>query len=293
MVNTVQADEFDTVDDGTTIGYTQTGPWARITTGGFNGDYRRVMGEKNTAMWIFGSVDPGRYDIQVTWVPDPSNTTVVLYEILVDEIVISSVRNIDQRQAPVGPQVNGTTFQSLRIFNITSGGSLRVRLRTQVNSAYTVADAVRVVKHTDSIGAFDPSTATWHLRNENSAGTSTTNPFSYGGVNWKPVIGDWNKDGLDTVGVVEPSANGFATWYLRNSNSAGAPDITPFQYGLASWIPVIGDWDGDRTTTIGVYEPLERRWYIGNENSAGSSSVTSFRYGPLNTNTIPIAGGTR
>jgi len=33
-----------------------------------------------------------------------------------------------------------------------------------------------------------------------------------------------------------------ATWYLRNSNSPGAPDIAPFQYGAAGWTPLAGVW---------------------------------------------------
>src|SRR5262249_26519375 len=28
------------------------------------------------------------------------------------------------------------------------------------------------------------------------------------------------------------------TWYLRNSNSPGAPDIAPFAYGAAGWVPL-------------------------------------------------------
>jgi len=41
------------------------------------------------------------------------------------------------------------------------------------------------------------------------------------------------------------------TWLLRNSNTPGAPDIT-ISYGAAGDVPVVGDWDGNNTTTIGV-----------------------------------------
>src|SRR2546430_13574878 len=44
-----------------------------------------------------------------------------------------------------------------------------------------------------------------------------------------------------------------ATWYLKNSNTQGAPDFGPFAYGAAGWRPVAGDWDGrgsaDRKST--------------------------------------------
>ena len=38
----------------------------------------------------------------------------------------------------------------------------------------------------------------------------------------KPVVGDWNGDGLDTIGVRRASTG---QMYLRNSNSAGAADM--------------------------------------------------------------------
>src|SRR5207248_2330980 len=37
------------------------------------------------------------------------------------------------------------------------------------------------------------------------------------------------------VGVFDP---GWATWYLKNSNTVGAPDIAPFAYGARGWAPL-------------------------------------------------------
>ncbi|MCI0459733.1 MAG: hypothetical protein L0Z62_22510 [Gemmataceae bacterium] len=42
-----------------------------------------------------------------------------------------------------------------------------------------------------------------------------------------------------TVGVFDPATG---TWYLRNANSPGAPDIEPFAYGAPGWLPVGGVW---------------------------------------------------
>jgi hypothetical protein len=53
------------------------------------------------------------------------------------------------------------------------------------------------------------------------------------------VAGDWDGNGTTTVGVVDPSGN----WYLRDSNSAGPPDVGPFPYGLGGWTPVAGHWN--------------------------------------------------
>src|SRR5262249_7778025 len=97
----------------------------------------------------------------------------------------------------------------------------------------------------------------------------------YGGRNWVPVVGDWNGDGIDTIGVVDPTTG---TWYLRNENSPGAPDIEPFRYGAPGWTPVVGDWDGDGVTTIGVVN-RQGRWYLKTQNSPGAPDIAPFAYG--------------
>jgi hypothetical protein len=56
-------------------------------------------------------------------------------------------------------------------------------------------------------------------------------------------VGDWNGDGVDTIGLYVP---GTRAWFLRNSNSNGAADVA-FIYGPDNGLPAIplaGDWDG-------------------------------------------------
>jgi hypothetical protein len=79
-----------------------------------------------------------------------------------------------------------------------------------------------------------------------------------------------------TVATCDP---GTATWYLRNSNNVGFPDIAPFRYGLPGWVAVTGDWDRDGTATIGVVDPGTMTWYLRNSNSAGAPDYTPFQYG--------------
>src|SRR4051812_49050056 len=118
-----------------------------------------------------------------------------------------------------------------------------------------------------SAGMFDPSTATWYLRNSNTADTPDVAPFAYGAPGWVSVNGDWNGDGTTTIGMVDPSS---ATWYLRNENSAGSPDAAaPFQYGLPGWVPVTGDWNGSGHTGIGMFDSSTGTWYLRNEDNAG------------------------
>jgi hypothetical protein len=132
----------------------------------------------------------------------------------------------------------------------------------------------------DGIGVFDPSTGTWYLRNEDNAGPPDAGAFRYGGVGWLPVVGDWDGNGTTTVGVVNPDGpNGQLQWFLRNSNSAGAPDIAPFTYGLSGWRPTAGDWSGSGRSTIGVVDPSSDTWYLRNSSTAGLPDIKPFAYG--------------
>jgi len=143
----------------------------------------------------------------------------------------------------------------------------------------------------------DPATGYWQwfLRNNNSAGNPDVPAFEFGSARTDvPLVGDWDGDGVTTIGVARAeSSTGYRRWILRNSNSAGNPDVPSFAYGLLSDAPVVGDWDGDGVTTIGVARADSStgywRWILRNSNSAGSPAVPLFEYGSSRTDT-PLAG---
>ena len=86
-----------------------------------------------------------------------------------------------------------------------------------------------------------PATSTFFLRNGNSPGGADL-VFSYGagGAGFVPVVGDWNSDGADTVGLYQPTGGSF---FLRNANSPGGASVV-FGYGPPSgMVSVRGDWN--------------------------------------------------
>lgn len=114
-----------------------------------------------------------------------------------------------------------------------------------------VDDDVEIAAGTDpteppaQVALFNGATGEWHLRSGN--GSVTT--FFYGAPGDLPLMGDWNCDGIDTVGMFRPS-NGFA--YLRNTNQFGVGEIE-FFFGIAGDIPIVGDWDADGCDSLGVF----------------------------------------
>lgn len=120
-------------------------------------------------------------------------------------------------------------------------------------------------------GWYRPSTSQFflHGRLESVPGQPSIPPFVYGQPGDKPLAGDWNGDGVDTIGVYRPAASAF---YLRNLNSAGSADVA-FVFGAVGDLPLAGDWNGDGVDTIGVYRPSNSTFYLRNSNSPGNPDI--------------------
>jgi hypothetical protein len=82
----------------------------------------------------------------------------------------------------------------------------------------------------------------------------------------KPVVGDWNGDGVDTIGVYRDGR-----WLLANSNTGSAPVAFDFNFGQAGDSPLAGDWNGDGVDTIGIRNNCF--FILRNANSAGPADI--------------------
>ncbi|WP_345307150.1 hypothetical protein [Candidatus Villigracilis saccharophilus] len=130
----------------------------------------------------------------------------------------------------------------------------------------------------DTTGVFRPGNGLLYLKNSNTTGFADV-AINYGLGGDYPVTGDWNGDGIDTIGIYR---NG--SFYLRNSNTLGFADIV-FAFGQPGDQPVAGDWDGNGVDTIGVYR--NGLFLLRNSNSAGAEDI-SFYLG--NPGDVGIAG---
>jgi predicted outer membrane repeat protein len=133
-------------------------------------------------------------------------------------------------------------------------------------------------KGSDTTGVFRPSNGALYLKNTNATGFADI-AINYGLGEDYPVVGDWDGDGVDTIGVYR---NG--TFYLRNSNTIGFADIV-FAFGSPGDQPIAGDWNGDGVDTIGVYR--NGTFFLRNSNSTGIPNA-GFALG--NPGDIGIAG---
>jgi len=132
----------------------------------------------------------------------------------------------------------------------------------------------------DTVGVFRPSNGALYLRNLNVTGFADV-AINYGLAGDYPVVGDWDGNGTDTIGIYR---NG--TFYLRNSNTLGIADLT-VAFGSAGDQPIAGDWNNDGTDTIGLFRSSTGTFLLRNSNTPGVPDVT-FALG--NPGDVGIAG---
>lgn len=140
-------------------------------------------------------------------------------------------------------------------------------------------------------GLYDPASGLFYLRNSNTSGGAelafSINTVSEGSGSFLAIAGDWNGDGIDTVGFYQTSTSVFS---LRDENSEGNPEHV-FLFGTPELglLPNAGDWDGDGWDSIGLWNPTTSEHLLRNLNSAGSPDH-QFNFTLQKPNTVPLAG---
>ena len=117
----------------------------------------------------------------------------------------------------------------------------------------TVPDTNRTVPkraptaHTDRVGVYNPLSGTFFLKMDGSEAVQV----GFGNPEKVPLIGDWDGDGVSTVGVYDPES---ARFFVKNKNEPGFANLQ-VQFGAPKLRPLVGDWDGDGKDSFGVYDP--------------------------------------
>ena len=209
------------------------------------------------------------------------------------------VDNVGQRAIPVridrsvptvslsGPLTTwtgtGTASQNLHVdaTDGTSGGT-DAQQRSGIEQVDVLVDGTRVRR-------FSRTRGEWLLRNTNSAGdpdtTAFANRLTSNPTFNPPVVGDWNNDGKDTIGMYWAE---LGQWEISNANSHGDPSTFFVSYDFPNSTPIVGDWDGDGDDTVGLFSRDTAQWRLRNSNTAGSPDVALFQWG--NPTDLPIVG---
>ena len=130
----------------------------------------------------------------------------------------------------------------------------------------------------DTVSVYRPSTGQVYIINTlPPEGGSPVAELSYyfGQPGDKPFAGDFNGDGIDTIGLHRESTG---LVYFRNTHSQGFAHAE-FFYGTPGDFIIAGKWvPGTVTDTVGIFRPSNAWFYLRHSNSQGNADH-SFPYG--------------
>gem|GEM_PF-5459988 len=193
-------------------------------------------------------------------------------------------------EAPVANDVEGTGSDTVTIPAV--GGVEYVVDGVVVTGEYAVPEGVESVVVTaralEGYVLAEDATSEWTFTFDTTVPVPPVPPFTrgflldangdgladvastFGRSGDEPLVGDWDGDGRDTIGVRRG-----AEFFLKNSLGQGPADVN-FIYGRASDGVLVGDWNGDGTDTIAVVRG--NKVFARNSLSAGLADV-EFTFG--------------
>jgi hypothetical protein len=128
----------------------------------------------------------------------------------------------------------------------------------------------------DSVSIWRPSQARVFVINElgrDGEGLGAADfDFYFGNPGDTPFVGDFDGDGVDTIGLYRQST-GFV--YFTNRLATGNAALS-FFFGDPGDQILAGDWDGDGDDTVGVYRPSTGRVYVNLENTNGAADWSGY-----------------
>jgi hypothetical protein len=139
----------------------------------------------------------------------------------------------------------------------------------------------------DTVSIYRPSEGRAYIINELGSGEQGVGAadfaYFFGNPGDKPFAGDFNGDGIDTVGLHRESTG---LVYFRDSHTQGVADNEYF-FGDPDDRLVAGDWTGVGFSTPALFRPSESRLYFRHTNTQGIAD-NSFLLG--DSWYLPVAG---
>jgi VCBS repeat-containing protein len=141
----------------------------------------------------------------------------------------------------------------------------------------------------DTVSIYRPSNQTFFIINELGAdggglGAAEVS-YVFGNPGDKPFVGDFDGDGVETVGLHRESTG---LVYFRNSHTQGNAD-NEFLFGNPGDRLVAGDWTRDGVFTPALFRPSSTTMFFRHTNTQGNAD-NQFVPSPANPTWLPISG---
>jgi hypothetical protein len=142
----------------------------------------------------------------------------------------------------------------------------------------------------DTVSIYRPSQARFYIINrlgsDNGGLGASDFDYLFGNPGDKPFVGDFDGDGIETVGLHRESSG---LVYFRNSHTQGIADSS-FLFGNPGDRLIAGDWNGDDTFTPAVFRPPNSTAYFRYTNSQGAAD---YYFTAGQSEWVPVSGETR
>lgn len=140
-----------------------------------------------------------------------------------------------------------------------------------------------------TVSIYRPANQTFYIINKLGAndGELGAAQFSYvfGDPGDKPFVGDFDGDGIETVGLHRESTG---LVYFRNSHTQGNAE-SQFIYGDPGDRLIAGDWNKDGKFSPALFRPSNTTMYFRYTNTAGNADA-QFIPGPSGSEWLPVSG---
>lgn len=142
----------------------------------------------------------------------------------------------------------------------------------------------------DTLSIYRPSEARFYIINalgKDGGGLGSADySFLFGDAGDKPVVGDWDGDGIDEIGLHRETSGFF---YYRNSLTTGIAD-GQFYFGNPGDRFVAGDWGiVDGAETPGLFRPSNTTFYFRHTLAQGNAD-SEFVWPGAGMNWLPVSG---
>ena len=131
------------------------------------------------------------------------------------------------------------------------------------------------------LGYYDPAQSEVSLQYGDAARRGNRTYHLNRGAASTIVAGDWDGDGVASLGIYDPDTGTFSLW---DGDPRGTRDHA-VQIGNLSgpaWQPLVGDWNGDGIDTVGLYNARTGRVALRNSNRSGPPDLTYVLAFPIN-----------
>ncbi len=196
----------------------------------------------------------------------------------IKELTTVDLADVPLRRQPIAGDWDGDGVDSIGLYDPRTGDwYLNNKIDGSEDSVVTIdADRIAGAKPVagdwdgdgiDTPGLYDPNTSTWYLGGNNpddpDDGLITVPEVKSRPKGWRPIAGDFDGDGIDTIGFYAPGNN---AWLFHHDldGQLNAHAKGP-KHDSSWWQPIAGDWNGDGTDSIGLHDNRTNTWYLNND----------------------------